>query len=998
MLIYERDKFTAQTQPKEESMTSKLRSIVLAAAILVLAGAYIYPAHAASAAPATGDEWSCRNQYRIKASSKSALTLAVKQHLTIADRLLKSRVPEDRIKGLGVVLAAAVCASERIGDHTLAINITERYLLPGRKQAAESPWEYMNKERLTITALNIYEKAGKSAKVIEVGKAWTEANPGGATADTIRAKVAKAYIKTGKKSQAIQELKKISDTSNMSGAKLWLAETTPRAPITKNTNTESLSNIFTNMPGATILDITEDGASRLTNGSSKYASLPIRVPFAARFGGGITAKSEGVQLAITSDSPVKIYINGEIAYQTQNTPIKSKAAPGRKAPATTGTQTIPIELEEGELTDVQVEYTKTSTESGGITLFAYGGEAELTAPQMGPAGVSGSSGIIKPQYQLTFTGPKSGPLPSVSLKSKEDADSLHTCNWHDHGYGTRTDSRSNGTLTCTWTWDWDTLSEHNGSHTLEYTVHWPGGTTTDTDSTTIQNATISNMNPRPATVGTSGSTTITATCENNNLTNVSSTLNLSTITNNGANPTVPAGTYSWNLAGTQQTQGIYSYDVTITGQAPKPEGYTGSCTDSITYRSKYLSTSINVSYVDTDDNSTPDDTSDDKYNYNISYSISDSKERDASTGYITIYGPDGSVKQTISGIDVSLGSHSTTYQMPANSTAGKCIAVLFAADNDGPEYRDHQNRWAYERGAVFSPYDVQVTYCPAYFVPGHTNTVKYHIYPDAYTAPYTKLEIFRRDAGGNVTGSAIYTSINLSGEGGTEQSVVYSGEEIAYTPDFDPGRYIARISIGNSSTECIYDQKPFEVKAWSLLGLFWDDLTDKEKSQIDEADAESDPDYWDAWDSLCFDGEGIRPAYCAGIDLSTVTASRVAVTEWYWDENASIGNALSIAAGTATEGISYADWENIWGQLIQDKAWYDERGSAITWLGGVFYSMSETDQYFYIKLLISDTGVLDNAGNLFDANTDTQQREATIIYQLKIDGDGSLTIIDEVRQ
>jgi hypothetical protein len=491
MLIYERDKFTAQTQPKEESMTSKLRSIVLAAAILVLAGAYIYPAHAASAAPATGDEWSCRNQYRIKASSKSALTLAVKQHLTIADRLLKSRVPEDRIKGLGVVLAAAVCASERIGDHTLAINITERYLLPGRKQAAESPWEYMNKERLTITALNIYEKAGKSAKVIEVGKAWTEANPGGATADTIRAKVAKAYIKTGKKSQAIQELKKISDTSNMSGAKLWLAETTPRAPITKNTNTESLSNIFTNMPGATILDITEDGASRLTNGSSKYASLPIRVPFAARFGGGITAKSEGVQLAITSDSPVKIYINGEIAYQTQNTPIKSKAAPGRKAPATTGTQTIPIELEEGELTDVQVEYTKTSTESGGITLFAYGGEAELTAPQMGPAGVSGSSGIIKPQYQLTFTGPKSGPLPSVSLKSKEDADSLHTCNWHDHGYGTRTDSRSNGTLTCTWTWDWDTLSEHNGSHTLEYTVHWPGGTTTDTDSTTIQNATIS---------------------------------------------------------------------------------------------------------------------------------------------------------------------------------------------------------------------------------------------------------------------------------------------------------------------------------------------------------------------------------------------------------------------------------------------------------------------------------------------------------------------------
>ncbi|MFA6665721.1 MAG: FlgD immunoglobulin-like domain containing protein [Armatimonadota bacterium] len=133
---------------------------------------------------------------------------------------------------------------------------------------------------------------------------------------------------------------------------------------------------------------------------------------------------------------------------------------------------------------------------------------------------------------------------------------------------------------------------------------------------------------------------------------------------------------------------------------PKPSECQGTYTDSITYRSKYLSTNISVSYVSTDDNNTPANPNDDTDNYNINYTITDSKGRDASTGYITIYGPDGSTVQTISSIDVSLGSHSTTYQMPASTTIGKYTAVLFALDNDAVEYRDHQPRWAYESGAV----------------------------------------------------------------------------------------------------------------------------------------------------------------------------------------------------------------------------------------------------------------------------------------------------------
>ena len=191
----------------------------------------------------------------------------------------------------------------------------------------------------------------------------------------------------------------------MSGAKLWLAETTPATPNIKNSRTTGLSDIFANMPGAAESDITEEGTSRLANGSSKYPSLPIKAPYTVKFGGGLTAKSEGVQLAIASDSPVKVYINGELAYQTQER-IRT-AAPRRPSPATSTTQIIPVDMEEGELYDIQIEYAKTTVEPGGITLFAYGGDAELTAPQMGPLEPESDTGKIKVQYLLTFTGPGS---------------------------------------------------------------------------------------------------------------------------------------------------------------------------------------------------------------------------------------------------------------------------------------------------------------------------------------------------------------------------------------------------------------------------------------------------------------------------------------------------------------------------------------------------------------------------------------------------------------
>jgi hypothetical protein len=290
-------------------------------------------------------------------------------------------------------------------------------------------------------------------------------------------------------------------------------------------------------------------------------------------------------------------------------------------------------------------------------------------------------------------------------------------------------------------------------------------------------------------------------------------------------------------------------------------------------------------------------------------------------------------------------------------------------------------------------FDVQITHCPTYFVPGHQNIIKYRIYPDDYNAAYGKLEIFARDENGNPTGSAIYTSYDLNLGGGAERLVIYSGTQISYSP----GQYIVRITVGESVGNAASDQSPFDVKAWDLLGFLWDYLSDEDKSATDQASEDKPDEYVAGWDPFVDDNTVDFP-YCAGVNSSTVNSSKVGVTVWYWDETEQNAVNLYIDDGTPTQEISDGDWGNVWGQDIEDKPWYDERGSSLTNLNGTFYSMSEDDHYFYIKIVVAIDGVLDNVNNEFDANPDTEQREDTIIYKLKIDGDGNITIIEETYQ
>ena len=303
------------------------------------------------------------------------------------------------------------------------------------------------------------------------------------------------------------------------------------------------------------------------------------------------------------------------------------------------------------------------------------------------------------------------------------------------------------------------------------------------------------------------------------------------------------------------------------------------------------------------------------------------------------------------------------------------------------------DQWSDWLEANLSIYTVAILQCPAYFVPGHENKVKYRIYPDGYTASYGKFEIFKRDENDDPTGAAVYaySGDDLNKAGGTERTFTYSGTDINYSDE----RYVVTISIGQDSIKCSSDTGSFDVVAWDLLGFFWDVVTSSEKTAIDEADEQSFPGYDQGFDKYqAYDaGEDSLP-YCAGIDLTTVTSSKVTVTVWYWDETENDALSLSMDNATGTSTISSSDWENEWGQDPEDKEWCDDRGAGIADLNGTFYSMSESNQYFYLKIVVASDGVIDNVDNPFDANTADETIQSTVRYKLKISGEGTLSFLE----
>lgn len=249
-----------------------------------------------------------------------------------------------------------------------------------------------------------------------------------------------------------------------------------------------------------------------------------------------------------------------------------------------------------------------------------------------------------------------------------------------------------------------------------------------------------------------------------------------------------------------------------------------------------------------------------------------------------------------------------------------------------------------------------------------------------------KLEIFPVTADGCVQQKAESTlPVRLvAGRAGT---VCFDAKELGEVT----ASYLLRLTAGTKG-EYTAEYRS-RVNAWDLIGCFSDPVTEEEKREIDKAEHEVPDGYCPDGDPY-FDDEAedeLNPyPYSSGVNPATVTAKQIAVKAWYWDQNERDAKRLCITNGVASYQISPEDWQRVWGNHPEKKKLDDDEGAAVYSLNGVFFT-TNPGQFITVKMAVARNGAMDNAGNPFDADEKTPEREGTITDKITIDEKGNVS-------
>jgi len=261
--------------------------------------------------------------------------------------------------------------------------------------------------------------------------------------------------------------------------------------------------------------------------------------------------------------------------------------------------------------------------------------------------------------------------------------------------------------------------------------------------------------------------------------------------------------------------------------------------------------------------------------------------------------------------------------------------------------------------------------CPAYLVPGHRNVLNYHLSGTA--APLTGQLALSAVDGARTPLVTMPVRLRPG-----QHEIIYQGSGLPA----QSMRYRVRLTAGQCTAE-----GASEVKAWDLIGCFYDPVTEEEKRQLD-AERSAVPEGYDPDSDPFTDDEAAHEPhpylYCAGINPATVTTRQIAAKAWYWDQPEQAATRLYITPGVPSYQISLSDWQHVWGHSPAKKKWYDDQGAAFYTLNGVFYT-TNPGQYLTVKLHIAKDGAKDNAGN------ECGEANGIILEQITIDGQGQVS-------
>lgn len=168
----------------------------------------------------------CWEQYEaVPKQNPKVLYGLIADHLLIADtRYLKSKEIEERRKGLGMAVEACRCATHRLKDTALAVQIAEGYLKPHLDDADSVQFKYLGRANVIEAIVDVYAEAKDAPKLIDAFKLLVRDAPNRNTADAGRLRLAQVLDRQGEYAEAIRYLKEIDDKEGVAGAKRLIPE------------------------------------------------------------------------------------------------------------------------------------------------------------------------------------------------------------------------------------------------------------------------------------------------------------------------------------------------------------------------------------------------------------------------------------------------------------------------------------------------------------------------------------------------------------------------------------------------------------------------------------------------------------------------------------------------------------------------------------------------------------------------------------------------------
>ena len=183
-------------------------------------------APAGSAVPNKSPWVWCAEQYEA-ASKQDAKVMygLIAEHLAIAEkRFLNSENADERRKGLGMVSEASQCASQRLKDNWLAVQICQAYMMPHFEAADHRHWKYLSRQNILEVMADVYAKANDPKQYIEIMKMLIDNAPNRNTADAARLRLAQMVEKQGDYKEALRLLKEIDPSEGIGSAKRLIPE------------------------------------------------------------------------------------------------------------------------------------------------------------------------------------------------------------------------------------------------------------------------------------------------------------------------------------------------------------------------------------------------------------------------------------------------------------------------------------------------------------------------------------------------------------------------------------------------------------------------------------------------------------------------------------------------------------------------------------------------------------------------------------------------------